>query len=81
MSNVERARLKMTRMEQQKLVSDLVNRVAGEVLDVIGDGSTPAHWDGFELRQYVADRFAANVSPMGRVRMREYQNDVIVNNL
>lgn len=46
--------------------------------DIIGRaGKMPENWDGFELRQYVADFFASEVVQMSRQRKREYRNDLL----
>ena len=44
-------------------------------------GKTPADWDGHELRQLLADKFAEATSKLVPHRIRAYKNVVLVNNL
>jgi hypothetical protein len=46
----------MTRTEQSDFVIELIERVKAEVL--IALPRIPEEWDGHELRQLIADRFA-----------------------
>jgi hypothetical protein len=71
---------------EQKIifVKALVNAVKDEVLAKIDQ--TPEDWDGHELRQWLADKFAdsASMSQMQdkrQSRRRAYENTVIVRNL
>ena len=50
----------------------------------------PEHWDGIELRRYIADKFEESTMVLQRgtvrsngysKRLKAYHNDVIVNNL
>jgi hypothetical protein len=71
----------MTSDQQKKLVSDLINRVANDIIDRIHLGRIPESWDGAELRQYVSDQFHVECFGLSGKRRKEYDNDVIVNNL
>ena len=72
----------MNTSEQIEFVKKLSENVVNEILNDIQGGRIPANWDGIELRQLLADRFAsANFVKMGRGRKREYNNFCLVNNL
>lgn len=71
----------MTRDQQLKFVSDLTHAVAKHVMNKITAGDVPATWDGVELRQLLADKFAWETFAMSPKRKREYRNTVAVNNL
>ena len=73
----------MTKEEQMVFVAQLADNVVLEIAKHIDDGAIPEQWDGIELRQYMADKFAECVIPgtMSPKRRREYKNTVIVNNL
>jgi len=64
----------MTKDDQIKLVRDLTESVVGEIIDKIRADRVPANWNGFELRQLLADNFAGEVGTMPPARMREYRN-------
>jgi TATA-box binding protein (TBP) (component of TFIID and TFIIIB) len=70
----------MTKGEQWWFVEELVRSVSLDIesnLDKI-----PAAWDGFELRQYVADKFAQAVyRKMEPRRKRAYNKEVLNRNL
>ena len=67
--------------EKQRFIEDLTATVCGEIINNIP--KMPEDWDGIELRQYIADRFAYCIfkGTMGRQRKRKYRNTVLVNNL
>lgn len=74
----------MTLEEKIIFVKELVNSVQEEVLAKLN--KTPEDWDGRELRQYLADKFAdsASISQMQdkrQSRRRAYENTVLVENL
>jgi len=69
----------MTKDEQRQFVSTLSKAIVAEILQDISDGKVPDTWDGIELRQLMADRFARAVfSGYDYAPYREYCN---VNNL
>ena len=73
----------MTTTEQAEFVNELAGNIAKSITDAIDAGKVPATWDGYELRQLLADR-AADASwalKENRRRWREYKNTVLVNNL
>lgn len=72
----------MERASQRMFVRELAANVVAGVLKDIEDGKTPEEWDGVELRQLLADRFAdAAFIKMPKDRRGRYKNTVIVNNL
>lgn len=36
----------------------------------------PEHWDGIELRQFIAEQFAEHIAQMPPKRLEQYQKDV-----
>ena len=71
----------MTRTEQRKFVRSLAITIAEKVVSKIESGRIPEEWDGFELRQLLADKFAHESFKMDNTRKKEYNNTVLVNNL
>jgi hypothetical protein len=82
----------MTREQQAEFVSEIIDSVKADLLAKVGN--TPEEWDGHQLRAWIAERFAQNVIGYFRAELklkaaydstrktlREYQNDVLVNNL
>lgn len=68
----------MTRDEQKEFILDLCRSVHRSIESSIEKGRIPAEWDGHELRQYIADKFAEQTTKLDRRRMREYRNHVAV---
>lgn len=73
----------MTPHQQRQFVRELINTVEREIADKIASGAIPEEWDGVELRQYLADKFAGCIIKgiMRRARTRAYRNTVLINNL
>lgn len=69
----------MTISEQKKFVSDLIESVKSDILNKAYD--MPSSWDGIELRQYIADRFARETCAMEGARQRNYRNTIMVSTL
>jgi hypothetical protein len=67
---IEREIMKIS--EQKRFVRELTKTVITDVLNNVHD--MPSDWDGIELRQYLADRFAREVFPMKGARLRNYRN-------
>lgn len=67
----------MTPEQQRTFIGDLILSVRSKILNT----DIPAEWDGIELRQYIADQFAAQTCGMHKHRRREYNNTVITRNL
>lgn len=66
-------------IDQKAFARELIGRVQGEIIDNVSN--MPSDWDGHEIRQYIADRFAAQVFKMEGARARNYRNTVLVANL
>lgn len=68
---------------QATFVKDLAGSVVSEMLEQIKAGKVPAEWNGIELRQWFADKFADTriKGTMDKRRMRDYRNVVITRNL
>lgn len=64
-------------------VDALVDNMRAHIVAMIQNGKIPAEWDGFELRQYIADYAAENCTfrPMTRSRKRDYKNTRLVNGI
>lgn len=70
--------------EQRRFVKELCASIEKKVLDHIKLGRIPTEWDGIELRELVADiadRSRAGKDTIGRKRLGDYRNTVIINNL
>ena len=71
----------MTKDEQFKFVDTFTKSVVNKVLDQILEEKLPASWEGWELKQHVADVFSERTFPMTGSRKTEYENYKLVNNL
>jgi hypothetical protein len=71
----------MTKAEKKRFIRELCGNVAKEAQEKVS--RMPESWDGIELRQYLADKFADAVmkGTMSPTRRRAYNNEVIVSNL
>jgi hypothetical protein len=65
----------MTKHEQTKLLEAIIDNMKASLMAKVEN--FPENWDGFEMRQYLADQFAQEARPMDRARMRNYRNDVM----
>lgn len=64
---------------QKRFVRELFASVQKDILDRVYD--MPSDWDGIELRQYIADRFARETVKMEGARLRNYKNTVATTTL
>lgn len=73
----------MDKQEQIRFVNELVNGLRASIIGSIESNKVPDNWDGFELRQYVADWARENIAwtDMKRGRKMAYNNTRIINNL
>ena len=71
----------MSPAEQEQFVRDLSADIIGKIIENIKAGKVPADWNGVELRALLAEKFAAETTPMSRKQKKQYQNGVLVNNL
>ncbi|MFA5340336.1 MAG: hypothetical protein WC332_01025 [Clostridia bacterium] len=71
----------MNKYEKVTFITDLIRNVQGDILKKVD--KLPEDWDGWELRQLVADYFtnAAFFTDNDKRRKKEYKNTVLVNNL
>jgi hypothetical protein len=71
----------MTKSEKAVFVNQLVDSVKDGILRAITEDRVPAEWDGFELRQLLADRFYGESFNLAPARKRAYKDACLVNNL
>jgi len=75
----------VTKLEQMKFVQQLVGNVEQEIQELFLKGRIPAEWDGHELRELIAEKFAECRSAIMREprskRLKDYRNTVLVSNL
>ena len=71
----------MTKAEQREFIASLMDSMKTTLLAKVE--RVPDAWDGFELRQLIADHVAENAAyiTMDRKRARAYHNTVLVQNL
>jgi hypothetical protein len=66
----------VTKPEQAKFVADLIDSVHSQIQEAFAADAIPADWNGIELRQYLADRFAAQAFKMIGQQLRSYKNTI-----
>ncbi len=73
----------MTRDEQMLFVYTLASSVTHEMIRLVNQGAIHEHWDGIELRELLAEKFARETHHelMRGKRKKDYNNAVIVHNL
>ncbi len=69
----------MTLDQKREFIVELIENVEHSILRRIED--IPENWDGIELRQLIADKFAEQTARMSGRRHSEYMNTVAVKNL
>jgi hypothetical protein len=70
----------MTITEKTQFVNDLIGSIQADILGNIH--RTPENWNGFELRQWITDKFAEGCdASMSKQAKRDYRNDVTTLNL
>lgn len=72
----------MDTANQKRIVTELLANVGATLQHDIDTGKVPPEWDGWELRQLAADRFA-NQSRLAedKKRLHAYRNTVLVKGL
>lgn len=73
----------MTKREQKRFVQELMTSIKVETMEKINTGKIPETWDGIELRQFLADKFADAVARwqlLGKRKM-DYEQAIIERNL
>lgn len=75
----------MTKDEKILFIAKLTGSICNELTAKVRDGRIPEDWDGHELRELLADKFAAERSePLSNkrsTRYKAYRNAVLTNNL
>lgn len=70
----------MNREDQIRIVEEICDGLRNEAME--SAKKIPSHWNGFELRQWIADLAREKwVFKMERHRLKEYENDRAVLNL
>lgn len=75
----------MDKIQQIEFINELIENVKRDVLSKCN--KFPEHWDGRELRWYIADKFndaqfkSKEDQVTMRARIRNFKNDVLVDNL
>ncbi|MDD5530915.1 MAG: hypothetical protein PHX21_12930 [bacterium] len=71
----------MTYEQKKKFINDEIELTRKEILKKVDN--MPEEWSGVQLRMYISDYFQGirMESLHTPKRMREYKNDVLVNNL
>lgn len=71
----------MNTEEKTAFIETITANIRTDLLKVVD--RIPEEWDGFELRQLLADtiKYHYNYSKMNVARFRKYNNFVLVNNL
>lgn len=69
--------------QKVKFVNDILDSIKETIVEKINSKKVPEHWNGVQLRQYIADIVKEQVLyiPMERKAMKEYENDCLINNL
>ena len=71
----------MNKLQQEVFILELTNRIRDELLSEIRAGNTPDEWDGYELRQWLAEVTQWETRHMSRDRKRRYHNERVARNL
>ena len=75
----------MTKDEKILFIAKLTGSICNELAAKIRDGRIPEEWDGHELRELLAEKFAAETSSVLKnkrsARYKAYRNTVLTNNL
>lgn len=70
----------MKKDEQKQFIHDLISAVEGEMMDSLP--RIPEHWEGIELRNWIADRFSRQVwRNWSKAEQKDYENDKLTLNL
>lgn len=73
--------------QEQKIafIQKLTGSICNELCDKVRDGRIPENWDGHELRELLAEKFAAEKGQVlvnkRSARYKAYRNAVLTNNL
>jgi hypothetical protein len=76
---------KMDLNEKVAFIENFVTSVKDELISKIQKGDVPSEWDGHELRSWVHEKFAYEVTSTMRdkrsARAKNFKNELIVRNL
>lgn len=70
-----------TRADKMDFVTELLNAIKLDIGRKIATDAVPVDWDGFELRQLIADKVSMQTVKMSASRAKSYRNTVLINNL
>lgn len=73
----------MDKAAKIELLMQLAQDVTNEMVVKIQEGHVPEHWSGVQIRHWMKERFAALAlqASMGRKEKKDFNNDLIINNL
>lgn len=75
----------MTKDEKILFIAKLTGSICNELTAKVRDGRIPENWDGHELRELLAEKFAAETSDELKnkrsPRYKAYRNSVLTRNL
>lgn len=75
----------MTPTNKRRFLRELTKNILNDAITKVD--RMPDHWDGIELRRFLADKFAESAMCMPKARghegrrRRDYENEVITRNL
>jgi hypothetical protein len=69
----------LTAHEKQEFIKDLIGSVQDSILSSVM--RMPDDWDGHELRQFIANKFANETTGISGKRLKEFRNECLIRNL
>ncbi|MFA5340591.1 MAG: hypothetical protein WC332_02325 [Clostridia bacterium] len=69
----------MNKYEKVTFITDLIKNVQDNILKNVD--KMPEDWNGAEFRMYISDKFKEIVFKENAKLKRNYNNDVLINNL
>ncbi len=69
----------LNEQEKRDFVCELVSEIKADILEKVS--RMPLDWDGIELREYIAERFASSRWSMTRTRRASFDNAILTQNL
>jgi hypothetical protein len=75
-----RINMALSKEEKKQFIQEFIGRVQESLLSKLD--RVPEEWDGYELREWIADTFDfERQGMMSAKRRKDYKNEVIVRNL
>ena len=71
----------MTRQEQIAFIREHSFNVIEEICNKAAHGKFPETWNGLELKQFIGDSFSIPKNWLSGKRRKDYNNEVLINNL